>query len=82
MDFTNNQVSDFRALKFYIKPVLLLCRCCRQKTRPSLDNTIQQNGRNVNKIVLKKEGYRNAPMTPRDHLLKRKLGVKGPLDFT
>ena len=44
--------------------------------------THQQNDRNVEKIELKKEGYRDAPMTPRDHFMKRKLGVKGPLDFT
>ena len=42
--------------------------------------TIQQNVRNMNKIEQKKEGYRyrDAPMTPRDHFIKRKLGVKGP----
>ena len=45
-------------------------------------NTHQQNGSNVKKIELKKEGYWDAPMTSRDHFMKRKLGVKGPLDFT
>ena len=45
-------------------------------------STHQQNDRNVKKIELKTEGYRDAPMTPRDHFMKKKLGVKGPLDFT
>ena len=33
------------------------------------------------KNELKKEGYRDAPMTPRDHFMKRKLGIKGPLNL-
>ena len=34
------------------------------------------------KLYSKMKGYWDAPMTPRDHLMKRKLGVKGPLDVT
>ena len=45
-------------------------------------STHQQNDRNVKKIEQKKEGYKDATITPRDHFMKRKLGVKGPQDFT
>ena len=53
----------------------------KEKISKVVGFTHQQNDRNVKKIELKKEGYRDAPMTPRDHFMKRKLGVKGPLDL-